>query len=116
MAITIQDFLNRRAEYFGEDVIDGASIPDWQREEIARALRLEQPSGNVKHISRSLVTGNRKVACGTSLSAIRSKDIIDPWTFEMLHQEGRTDLCLSCKRAQRKAWTDIRKDEYCQAA
>ena len=101
MAKTVQDFLDRRAEYFDEPRITASDLLRWQQEEIEKALRCEEPSGNLQHISRSLDIGNRKVACGATLLAHCSRDIVNPWTFEMLWQEGRDDLCLSCMRRQR---------------
>ena len=111
MATTIQEFLERRAAYYDEDLIDISKLADWQRDDIDRTLSMEAPSGNLKHITRSLSPGNRNVACGPNLSIGRAKDIICPWTFEMLHYEGRTDLCLSCMRKQRRAWANTRP--YC---
>lgn len=111
MAKTIQEFLDRPT-HFGETRLTVDDLPHWQQEDIKKALRHEEPSGNLKHISRSLA-GCRKVACGATLLVHRSRDIVDPWTFEMLHQEGRDDLCRSCMGVQRRAWANINRPTYC---
>ena len=111
--LTVQDFLNRRAAYFEEPRLEVKNIGAWVVHDIEDALVKELPSGNLKHISASLTTGSRKVSCRTNLSVQRAKDIIDPWSFEMLFQVGRTDLCLSCMRNQRKAWEGFGRITYC---
>ena len=112
MANNIKEWAERRASYYGDGIISVENIPEWQRRDIAQALKREQPTGSPKHIGNSL-TNSRKVACGAKLSASRSNDVIDAWTFEMLHQEGRTDLCLSCMRRQRRAWAGLDRPTYC---
>ena len=111
--LTVQDFLDRRAAYFEEPALSVDDLGDWVVQDIEAALVKELPSGNLKHIQRGIDSSRRKVSCGANLSVQRSQDIIDPWTFEMLHQVGRTDLCLSCMRKQRKAWEGLARITYC---
>lgn len=112
MTKTVQEFLNRRAAYYGEPTLSVDDLPEWQQREVEKALTYEAP-GNIKHVSSSLRMGSSKVACGTNLSHQRSTDTVDPWTFEMMFGEGREDLCLSCMRRQRKMWSGIDRPAYC---
>lgn len=89
-------------------------LPDWQQREVEKALTYEAPTGNLKHIDRYLLrVANRTVVCGITLTHLRSKDIVNVWTFTMMFKEGREDLCKNCMSLQRKAWAGLNRPAFC---